>query len=239
MPKRIFVLGGTLGQSLRSTYPNGKTVTNWAEPIAVATGSVRTMELAPNGVTPGGSKGRQQTVAGLVGHYAVNLEATIQDALEGTGWHEENWEYDWRLSCMDEGGRLADAILALSAADLPATIVGHSQGGIVARQAWRKLFVQGQESRIRRIITIGTPHYGSYYAIGAMLGDDPLIQQIVDGSRTARTISKTMICRGSRSTLALKLSMPLTNSTSRRAPRALKGRASRALKMPRMRTMPR
>jgi len=205
MPKIIYFLGGTLGQKLRSNYPNGKTIDNWAEPIAVATGSVRTMELAGNGITPGGDKGRQQTVSGLVGHYAVNLEATIQDGLEGPEWHQENWGYDWRLSIMQEGERLADAILALTVDQLPATIVGHSQGGIVARQAWRKLWVQGENARIRRIITIGTPHYGSYGAIGAMLGDDPLVSQIVDGSRTARFFTSFIPFWGSKAYTAEEL----------------------------------
>jgi pimeloyl-ACP methyl ester carboxylesterase len=51
-----------------------------------------------------------------------------------------------------------------NATGLPPLIVGHSMGGLVAR-AWLRAFAtQGAAQRVAKIITIGTPHRGTWLA---------------------------------------------------------------------------
>ena len=64
------------------------------------------------------------------------------------------------------------------AAAAQADVVGHSMGGLVARQISTLPQYTGQESfgvgNIHKLITIGTPHYGSPFAMDALM--DPWIE---------------------------------------------------------------
>ena len=48
---------------------------------------------------------------------------------------------------------------------MPCSIVAHSAGGLVARAAWLALGQAGATNLVRRIVTYGTPHQGSYGAV--------------------------------------------------------------------------
>ncbi|MCI0464549.1 MAG: hypothetical protein L0Z62_47065, partial [Gemmataceae bacterium] len=91
----------------------------------------------------------------------------------GPDWRVTPWPFDWTLSARVSGHQLARRILA----DAPAHpdgayLVCHSFGGLVARVAWRTLgegAVQvpaGSQGHVRRIVTLGTPHLGSYDPAG-------------------------------------------------------------------------
>lgn len=85
----------------------------------------------------------------------------------------------------DGTGDLALSVAALAAAAtasaLPVDVVGYSAGGVVAR-----LWAAGDPSRVRRVVTLGSPHHGTQVAaIGAALapGACPVAcQQLVPGS---------------------------------------------------------
>jgi len=68
-------------------------------------------------------------------------------------------------------------------------VVGHSLGGLVATY-WLKRIDQGR--RIRRVITLGTPHHGTPYALlGVLLfgAISPAVWQMLPGSRFVRELA--------------------------------------------------
>jgi triacylglycerol esterase/lipase EstA (alpha/beta hydrolase family) len=82
--------------------------------------------------------------------------------------------------------RLAAAIeriLARTGADR-IDVVAHSLGGLVAR-AWIR--AHGRESRVRRLVTLGTPHQGTRVAALAV---DPLAKALLPGSRELAELSR-------------------------------------------------
>ena len=77
------------------------------------------------------------------------------------------------------GQQLAAVIQALPDGSPPCVIVAHSMGGLVARVAWSVLLAADQTARIGRIITLGTPHQGSYSMVELFTGDDSTFLLIV------------------------------------------------------------
>lgn len=115
----------------------------------------------------------------------------FMDGLESEGTIEE-WRafpYDWRHDVFDivrsgtlvgskEGNieriLLDDVLedLALTSPTGKVTIVGHSNGGLLAKALAIYLEEDGRANLIDRIIMVGTPQYGTPTAIGSMLHGD-------------------------------------------------------------------
>lgn len=88
--------------------------------------------------------------------------------------------YDWRLSIIDNGKLLAE-LLKQQWSKTPGqktTIVAHSMGGLVARAAYRYLVDELKGDYIRRIITIGSPHIGSYGLCQTFAGNDENVKSL-------------------------------------------------------------
>jgi len=88
--------------------------------------------------------------------------------------------YDWRLSIMENGRYLA-ALIDQQWKKTPgnkATLVCHSMGGLVARAAYRYLVDEFKGEYVRRIITLGTPHLGSYGVCQTFAGNDEHIESL-------------------------------------------------------------
>ena len=68
--------------------------------------------------------------------------------------------YDWRMATRPAGELLA-AFIDSHFGENPVHIVGHSLGGLVARAAMRVLAEAGRGDQVVRLVTLGTPHYGS------------------------------------------------------------------------------
>lgn len=80
--------------------------------------------------------------------------------------------YDWRMSNIDNGKLLA-ALIEQTWEKHPSdkvSIVCHSMGGILARCAYRELKTLGFNELVRRIITLSTPHLGSYNVCQLLAG---------------------------------------------------------------------
>jgi len=85
----------------------------------------------------------------------------------------------------DGTGDLALSVAALDAAvgetGLPVDVIGYSAGGVVAR-----LWAGEKSARVRRVVTLGSPHHGTQVAaIGAVLAPGACpdaCQQLVPGS---------------------------------------------------------
>jgi pimeloyl-ACP methyl ester carboxylesterase len=87
--------------------------------------------------------------------------------------------YDWRLDLGTQADQLAANIEAHSTPSEPATIVGHSAGGLVACLAWARLVAHGTTNLCRRIISICSPFQGSYGPIQWLSGLNPSVQQLL------------------------------------------------------------
>jgi hypothetical protein len=99
-------------------------------------------------------------------------------ALSPFGYLVRQHGYDWRLDVAQTGGDLAQRIRRETPPDNPCSIVAHSLGGLVARLAWRSLVSTGQSGLVRRIVTLGTPHWGSYGAVRIWSLDSELVTQL-------------------------------------------------------------
>lgn len=110
--------------------------------------------------------------------YYGPLYRSLVRGLQPRGYSVVSWGYDWRKSIPVAGDRLAATIRERATPADPCSIVAHSQGGLVARWAWVALGLTGEQSLIRRIVTLGTPHRGSYGAVRVWSLDNEEIEQV-------------------------------------------------------------
>lgn len=97
-------------------------------------------------------------------------------SLESVGYelNENLWvyNYDWRKSVINNGRDLtkfvSEKVLAGKPNDVKVTLVGHSMGGLVARAA----VDQSLATRISKIVTFGTPHFGAAISYPVWEGAD-------------------------------------------------------------------
>src|SRR5262249_49957379 len=87
------------------------------------------------------------------------------------GHAAEFFSFDWRLSLDELGGRLA---AELGRDGRRTHLVCHSMGGLVARA----LFGVGTPANVGRIITLGTPHNGSYSPVQAFRGVHSIVRKV-------------------------------------------------------------
>lgn len=98
---------------------------------------------------------------GIVGPFKVHQYDSLIKSLQDLGYEQDKtlfiFDYDWRLSNDVSAARLRDFINR----HIPSgklDIVAHSMGGIVSRLYMANY---GGDTRVRRFITLGTPHRGS------------------------------------------------------------------------------
>jgi hypothetical protein len=92
--------------------------------------------------------------------------------LRAAGFDARLYDYDWRCGIDQLGARFARALEAEPAAHI--SIVAHSMGGLVARAA----LTRAGGARVRRLVTLGTPHGGSFAPVQAFRGTYPLVRRI-------------------------------------------------------------
>jgi len=141
------------------------------------------LALAANGRDPHPDYGQRCVPTVPMRVYYGQLEDTLRAQLSPHGYEVIPWGYDWRRSISSQGELLAAAIREKATLADPCSIVAHSQGGLVARYAWVLLGVSGEQGLVRRIVTIGTPHHGSYATCELWSLNDPTIDQLVTGVR--------------------------------------------------------
>jgi pimeloyl-ACP methyl ester carboxylesterase len=96
----------------------------------------------------------------------------LKFALEAAGFTVRCFDHDWRRDIGELGLELSRRIAIEPARHV--SVIGHSMGGLVARAALRT----EAGSRIERLITLGTPHGGSYAPVQALRGVYPLIRRL-------------------------------------------------------------
>jgi pimeloyl-ACP methyl ester carboxylesterase len=106
--------------------------------------------------------------------------------LEACGYTVRYHDYDWRRDIGELGLAFARRLAGENARQL--TVIGHSMGGLVGRVALRSM----ADTRVTALITLGTPHEGSFAPLQALRGVYPLVRRIaqLDPSRTAETLAR-------------------------------------------------
>jgi hypothetical protein len=138
----------------------------WVSYSRLALGQVGQLRLAPDGVSPGPPDGVACNFGGPLPDYYATAFSVLADQLRPAGYQTIQVGFDWRKEIVDQGRSLAGRILAQVDPGDPCAIVAHSHGGLVARAAWSLLVGSGESARVRRIVTLGAPHRGSYAAPG-------------------------------------------------------------------------
>jgi Lecithin:cholesterol acyltransferase len=172
----VYVVPGIGGTTLGYDVGGGRAV--WVDYTRIALGQLGALRLAPDGFSPQPPDGVQLFPGAPLADYyfpaALDLERQLLDA----GYKVRLWGYDWRLSAQRTGQLLAAQIAADVVQGDPCSIVAHSFGGLICRVAWSVLKSQGKTGLIRRVVTLGTPHQGSYGAVALWSLDSDQLTQV-------------------------------------------------------------
>jgi pimeloyl-ACP methyl ester carboxylesterase len=149
----VVLLPGFMGSVLRSI--RGMTSLMWINPLLFLKGEANLLELNREGtrdaapqvdIVPVGAEKMTYLKIGLILHRHFDLY---------------EFPYDWRRR-VEFNGDLLNTYIERWAADNPDqrfTLVGHSMGGLVAR-AYMARHTAEAERRVKRLIMLGTPHFG-------------------------------------------------------------------------------
>lgn len=151
----------------------------WVNIPRIALGQFGALRLAPNGVDPGPPDGEVCTIGAGLEDYVETPAGVLRGQLASYGYTVTVVPYDWRKELITHGAALASKIRAEVSASDPCAIVCHSTGGLVARAAWANLGSTDQTNLVRRIVTLGTPHQGTYTPVMVFSKEDQLIRQLI------------------------------------------------------------
>lgn len=166
----------------------------WPAFTLLAFGKIQHLALDANGIDPkpdGGEELQPLQPGRYNANYPINedgflinlysgLEDGLYRQLGEFNYEVQPWPYDWRKNIRTNGFSLATRIRTDFPTNGPCSIVAHSEGGLVARMAWYALTKTSQQHMVRRIVTLGTPHQGSYTAVQVALGISPIIDGILN-----------------------------------------------------------
>ncbi|MCW5850112.1 MAG: hypothetical protein KIT87_08510 [Anaerolineae bacterium] len=123
--------------------------------------SLMTLALAEDGARPADGCDHVQpsgviTRIDILGLPVAHIYDGFMDEMRRLGYEVYPFDYDWRLDLEASAVRLDALIQRLHAPRV--VLVGHSMGGLVARQ-----YVTRPErvARVERVITVGTPYWGA------------------------------------------------------------------------------
>jgi pimeloyl-ACP methyl ester carboxylesterase len=93
-------------------------------------------------------------------------------ALNAAGYTTRCFIYDWRRDLGEASAAFTQQLADCRASEIH--VVGHSMGGLVARS----VLATPAGDRVRNIITLGTPHGGSFAPVQAVRGVYPLVRRL-------------------------------------------------------------
>jgi pimeloyl-ACP methyl ester carboxylesterase len=169
----VYLVPGIMGSQL--SLPRERPLPDnllWLDPIDIQQGNLEQLALPGPAI---------QSCGPVLYNYLP-----LKLALECAGYTVRYFDYDWRCDIAETGALLAARIAQEAAGDI--NIIGHSMGGLVARAA-----LQSQSgARVARLITLGTPHGGSFAPTQALRGVYPLVRRIaqLDPARSAETLAR-------------------------------------------------
>jgi hypothetical protein len=158
--RRVLILPGIMGSKLGRRRKLFGTDTVWIEPFDLITGGLAKLALPRPGTD-------YHAIGVLVSTYLL-----IRMRLRSAGFDADFHPFDWRRPIADLGRELAERIAEDPAAEI--WLVAHSMGGLVARAALR----DPRTKKVRRLIQLGTPNYGSFSPVMALRGVHSLAKKI-------------------------------------------------------------
>jgi pimeloyl-ACP methyl ester carboxylesterase len=182
---QIFILPGIMGSQLGRvrTAPWPPNLL-WVDPSDIIAGRLAELQL------PG--KGTFITMGAIsFTYFALRLR------LKAAGFAVRVFDYDWRLSLVQQGANLVQLLREAAPASVTGPQVGaatkgialiaHSMGGLLARVALKH---NGLE-HVKRVITLGTPHNGTFAPVQALRGTYPSVQRLaaLDQLHTAEQLA--------------------------------------------------
>jgi pimeloyl-ACP methyl ester carboxylesterase len=173
---RVFIVPGMMGSQLSDR--DGHHGLLWVDPVGLAIGSdFPALRLTPDG-TEDADSGIRVEAAGPIPLIYDRLAISLMTAF---GRSVDYLEYDWRkpinLTAKTVGDRIARKVA--EDGDTPIVLVAHSQGGLVAAKALDCLKTQHPEvySRVKGLVSMGTPWKGSLNGALAMMAQGKTIEQ--------------------------------------------------------------
>ncbi len=177
-PERPLVfVPGLLGSMLCRPGADGENTTVW--------GTVDAMEQFP---TLAVTSGDDIEPCGLIreisylGLYTQTVYGPFIDRLEQAGYREGEtlfiFDYDWRLSILENARRLAGYVEETIPGPGAIDVVGHSMGGLVARTY---ALNEGGAQRIARLVSAGSPWRGSVQVFELLQGGWGLANSLLGG----------------------------------------------------------
>ena len=158
---RVLILPGIMGSKLGYAGAIGPfDDAIWVDPLDIAAGRLAELRLA------GGNPGEVQALGVMLFAY-LSLKLRLRIA----GHAAEFFAYDWRLGLAALGQRLR---AELGQDGRRTHLVCHSMGGLVARALLRA----GAPGNLGRIVTLGTPHNGSYSPVQAFRGVHSIVRKV-------------------------------------------------------------
>lgn len=159
--ERVLILPGIMGSKLGFPGLGPFEEALWIGPLQIAAGRLDLLRLPPSG-----DQRRVQALGVLLFAYlALKLRLRI------AGHDAQFSPFDWRLGISALGANLARQID--EEPSRTTHLVAHSMGGLVARAA-----LSGNPRRLGRVVTLGTPNYGSYSPVQAFRGVHSIVQKI-------------------------------------------------------------
>jgi pimeloyl-ACP methyl ester carboxylesterase len=165
------LMGSQLGASRARPQPDNLL---WLDPGDIQLGNLSLL----------GIPGDPLVVAGPTPYGYLPLKFALQTA----GYTVRSFAYDWRLGIAETGAALAAQLATETAREIH--LVAHSMGGLVARAVLRS----EAGRRVRRLVTLGTPHGGSFAPVQAIRGSYPLVRRLAqldtrhDAEKLAREV---------------------------------------------------
>jgi pimeloyl-ACP methyl ester carboxylesterase len=173
----VFILPGIMGSQLG--MPRAAPLPDnllWVDPVDIQQGHLDLLALPGPDIRSCGPV--------LYNYLALKF------ALQVAGYSVRFFDYDWRRDVQELGALLATRIGAQLAAqpDCSISLVGHSMGGLVGRVA----LATAPGAAVQRLITLGTPHDGSFAPVQALRGVYPLVRRIaqLDPARSAESLAR-------------------------------------------------
>lgn len=164
--ERVIVLPGIMGSELGRDRKLLPFLTNliWLDPLDTMLGNIEDLKFDPDTLKP-----KDKSIRAL-GPFPI-VYYGLRKTIEAAGFEVETIGFDWRQRLDVLGEFLAEQIKARKEPTIH--IVAHSMGGLVTRAMLKLLKDAGDtatRNRIKRIITVATPHGGSLQAIKALRG---------------------------------------------------------------------
>lgn len=175
--ERVVILPGIMGSELGKDRKILKFLTDliWLDPLSAMIGKIESLKFVPKTL-----KASDPAIRAL-GPFPI-VYWKLRLALQAAGYDAMTLGYDWRERLDVLGKFLADE-LNKDKSKQDIHIVGHSMGGLVTRAMLKHLKDSGDKalrSRIKRIVTLGTPHGGSFQAIKALRGTHDMANLVSD-----------------------------------------------------------